>query len=515
LSDEQRLKLETRISVKDCGSTTGGDIGEGGCVTVQVTVDTSSVALSSARIEHLSCADEQITVRYTTICSATVTGDVDWVGWEWEGWEWPADILWNRDEDSGISLEDALAVSVEFSMVGEHDVVLQACTGGGPWNAEAVCVENTSVVEAIPGLGGAYELGVGGHGVPCESDPSPVFDRWILDFDLEWSVRGTGAPTDQGNSQHSYIDGPPDDEWPLGGITVYAPVDSYLVVALEELNHGVVENGLNFMVSCEVTYGFNHVTNVDERIFELLEAEGDGNWSAGPALGGVQVDPVFFAAGDVLFRALPIRKFASQGFDFRLRNTGHENQFANMDRWRENKDYLHSLCPFEYNVEPLLLQLNARLEGGVCPGTSQEVVGTLKGMWHYPGEEICVSLLGCSQRTGGDIVFTDYYYEETDDVVYIGGLYSIADVELRREHLPNTQWTFRMKPGSPTYRLPEDVTDTHCYEAPNYGYPRDTDEAWGDMFVYAEIVDDMTINVAYGEGSCPSELPAGYTTFYR
>ena len=146
--------------------------------------------------------------------------------------------------------------------------------------------------------------------------------------------------------------------------------------------------------------------------------------------------------------------------------------------------------------------------GAICPGVNREVVGTLAGMWHFADPTAPV-LKGHTLRFGGDLTFVEYF----DSLVNVGGLNS-KDVGGRMTQAPTEEFILRLEPGQATYRLPQEVTTSHCYEGHNLveaGHPNNFDY----MFLYAEIVDDMAIHVAFADGTCPASLPAEYVTYVR
>ena len=443
----------------------------------------------SVVIELLACDDDRITARYETTCRAELSGQVDWVGWGFEN----GDVFWDRTENADVALEDVLVQQVTRSGLGEYVLEFAACTGGHKWASDSICVEGTTALQVVSS---AYW-----GDIPCESDPEPVFDRWILDSGLTDEIWATGTATHSGTSQHSYVY--PRYDLEPDGVPVYAPVDSFLTYAVSTLTYenGVKDYGLTFVVSCEVSLRFGHVVNPDQRIVDRVAGESDGTWSVTPALWGVteQIAPVFFEAGEVLFHHLPNRPGTNQGFDYGVFNTTRVNQFLNLDRWSQWDTFFHSGCPFDYLAEPARSQVVALIREGTCHGVNREVAGTLAGMWHFDDPT----------RAGGDLVFVEYF----DDLIHVAGLNS-SDVETDGV-VPEGEFILRLAPDQTTYRLPQEVTTSHCYEGSNVLSSADIAGLFDYMFVYAEIVDDLTVNVAFADGTCPTTLPAEYTTYVR
>jgi hypothetical protein len=106
-----------------------------------------------ARIESLTCDDQQLTIGRVTTCRAEVSGDVDWVGWySYANSTTPSTApskSWSRDQ-AEISLKDALVQQLGFGKEGDHEVLLQVCTGADPWAPRSICVEDTAAVWVGP-----------------------------------------------------------------------------------------------------------------------------------------------------------------------------------------------------------------------------------------------------------------------------------------------------------------------------------------------------------------------------
>ena len=96
LTEDWQLIPETLVTVENCEGSN--------CLTVEIAVDTSSVALSPAKIESLTCTDQQITAGRETTCRAAVSGEVDFVAWYFDG---EMRITWQK-LDTETSLEHTL-----------------------------------------------------------------------------------------------------------------------------------------------------------------------------------------------------------------------------------------------------------------------------------------------------------------------------------------------------------------------------------------------------------------------
>ena len=100
----------------------------------------------------------------------------------------------------------------------------------------------------------------GGLQGACESDPSPVFTSHITDLSLIDSLTPAGTVQRGDLKPHGYLHNSGSK------VPVYAPVDSYLISHGYYLQSGDAIYKLDFQVSCEVAYYFDHIQTVAEKI---------------------------------------------------------------------------------------------------------------------------------------------------------------------------------------------------------------------------------------------------------
>ena len=171
-------------------------------------------------------------------------------------------------------------------------------------------------------------------------------------------------------------------------------------------------------------------------------------------------------------------------WDFGAYDTTHTNQFANHERYVLGMmgQSLHTVCPYDYFIEPLKSQMYALLgthdqrvlSGVECTTTQRDVPGAAAGAWfdsqvlEFSDAKVAIAMMP------GDIVA----------VTGIGG-----DVRINK--------------GQPTWLDPELLTATHCYAG---------DGRWFFIEIQA---DGMQMAIADGSGSCPNSLPASATVYYR
>ncbi len=160
LLEQYQLVPEVVVTLQECQ---GSD-----CELVTTTIDTSAIAqtpsatdsgsdgsvpdvpvaaqaMLPAKIESLTCTDQQITAGSETTCRAVVSGEVDFVGWHSDGYMF---LPWDRDQTE-ISLEDTLVYVMGFTQEGDYELMIQVCTGK-PWRSGAMCVEDSVSISVGP-----------------------------------------------------------------------------------------------------------------------------------------------------------------------------------------------------------------------------------------------------------------------------------------------------------------------------------------------------------------------------
>jgi hypothetical protein len=260
------------------------------------------------------------------------------------------------------------------------------------------------------------------------------------------------------------------------------------------------EWGLVFEASCNTQITFAHVREVVQKIADVTVTNPDaGN------VGELVSKPVDFAAGEIIgyYKRGP-GYFA---WDFVVTDSSVTNQFANMARYLDAQSkFLHAICPFDpyspQKRQPYLDLLGTNNDpptaGRRCGTVAHDRVGTIAGVWFH------------APYTGGG---TDVARSASGNPLSVfraeTGVVYVADLDGDTDKVGFD--TFRIEALNPTYRDPETVTSSYCYE--RHATPTDPATGWA----YFNVVSATELQVAYAkQGACPAAFPAtGVRNYYR
>ena len=153
-------------------------------------------------------------------------------------------------------------------------------------------------------------------------------------------------------------------------VPVYVPVDSKLTWITFYVESMQTEEGasvdinqysLTFDVSCEATYGFDHVLRLAGNIAAIapsLPAETTRNAGLRTSLS--------VKAGDLI--GYTIGTAQAHKWDFVFNNSSKRNEFANQERYENTGDLgglVTSDCPYDYYSEDLRSEYYSLLNGGI------------------------------------------------------------------------------------------------------------------------------------------------------
>ena len=283
-------------------------------------------------------------------------------------------------------------------------------------------------------------------------------------------------------------------------IPVYAPVEmtirsgSHYHNPALQINTALPDYALWFDAGCGVEVNLAHLKEVVEPIaVQLGEVKNDSRSS--------QLRPIHFQAGDLIGYFI-YNEGDVAGFDFIVRDKKVINQFINQERYSGNRagNLINGVCPYDY-YEPEKKQEYYNLLGSAigtvftvkdCGKSSRDVTGTISGMWFLDKEP------------------QESIYETYKDGEY-GSTLSIVGDEVRIT-IGNlgTVPTQVVYANNSTYKLPETVTDEHCY-AFTGSTPTET-SGW----VYFKLVSDTEAKVSYSAtGKCPDRFPNTSKTYYK
>ena len=114
----------------------------------------------------------------------------------------------------------------------------------------------------------AQQQGPRGPTAACESNPSPTFTTPFTDMSMIQAILPPAVISGERFKNRSYISIAQDVDGAFFEVPIYAPVDSTLVSITYFAQPGIDANDrqilmelyvLDFQVSCEVHYGFDHV----------------------------------------------------------------------------------------------------------------------------------------------------------------------------------------------------------------------------------------------------------------
>jgi len=250
------------------------------------------------------------------------------------------------------------------------------------------------------------------------------------------------------NIKSSVIDGGEELE-------IYAPVSMTLnAYAYYQFGSDNPEWALVFTVNSEITIRMTHITEVVSKII-------DGTTTI-PQNSSAEYPPsktVTFAAGEQIGATTGTSQ--AHNWNIYVYDTRNENQYAQQERYLA--DYLgerlrNGVCPFDYYDSEMMSEYYALLgasapgQSSTCGTVSRDVAGTLAGQWHFnpdPG-------MGVLPPALDGVYASPLAIYTTSD-----GKVNIYTIDLKRQEISSDH---------PTYKDPEAITTTHCYELTDIFY---------------------------------------------
>ncbi len=314
-----------------------------------------------------------------------------------------------------------------------------------------------------------------------------VFTEYLIDPKYVQKVGQIGVVHGSGKYivERSYIsikDGFWEQKIPL-----YAPTDMKLSMGSRyNMNDGkyMDDYALDFDVGCNVKITLGHVKEVVPSIGEQLPVANKDSRSS-------MLKPIEFKAGELIGYYFQQRgEGAVAGFDFITRDYSFENTFINQERYkdRSSRNLLHGVCPYDfYTGEKKEAYYNlfgsaagVLFKNKECGNASRDVAGTISGMWFLDKE--------ISGYPFEDEGYKDGDYGSTLPISGDEGQVTIGNL--------GSSKTLVVYAENPTYKLPWDVTDEHCYQFQN-------------GFAYFKVIDSISMDVYYSaSGTCPAVMPS-------
>ncbi|MEE8337621.1 MAG: hypothetical protein V3R95_06140 [Dehalococcoidia bacterium] len=275
-------------------------------------------------------------------------------------------------------------------------------------------------------------------------------------------------------------------------VPIYAPSDAVAVgvthyIALMTLWDGstieLSQFDVRFELSCTVSYWFDHVSRLVEPFASLAPAEGVRDTRDAMVSFRVAVK-----AGDLIGYSTGTEP--AHVWDFVLVDSSQTVQFANQQRYEGTGDLqhlLHTACPLDY-FSPELRAGYAALYGawqgrqaGFACDAAVDVPGTIAGGWF-------------SSPFDG----SDPFAPADWGLVVKAAADGFIDVN-------GPGRSVRTGLSAASFADPKTVTGEHCYE--HYSSPA--------QYAYLRVLPGDQIAVAFGDGACPSAMPASYAVYYR
>jgi hypothetical protein len=314
---------------------------------------------------------------------------------------------------------------------------------------------------------------------PCTNNPDPVFTANLSDPNYINFIQPMGLGQ-VGPRFRTFL-------WintatAPAEIPIYAPVDSSLVDGVYVSKNGLVDYDLHFVVSCQVWYLINHISDPIAAIRQDLPATPQ---VGSTAVNGPTVTKILhFKAGDLLGYTTGTTN--AHNFDFGVFNSSQDNGFANQARYKiaDSQDkYLTAVCPYDYFTPDQKAVWYSKfgetgpVANATCGQINQDVLGTISGMW-----------------------FVGPTSAGAEPVNLMVGVYTDGSVQISGQDISPIPIIY---PSDPTYLDPATVTTDHCY-------------ASSGEYYFLRVVSATEIQLASGAGSCPAVFPSvNATNYYR
>lgn len=284
-----------------------------------------------------------------------------------------------------------------------------------------------------------------------------------------------------------------------GPIEVYAPADMQLV----SYSHTLMEPeptadwSFYFKINDDLELVIHHIKNANQKIVNVVGNTPKKNDSRTTDIRWP--NEIKFKAGEVI--GTTTGTSLAKNWNIYLYDKKVKNQFVNQKRYESNQigqRLINATCIFDYYQDEKLKQSFYALLGTTKPGetkncgtSSKDKKGALSGLWHL-------------KRNGIDFGSYDEDYADPFSV-YMRADKSVIIYEMNKK-------TFVIYPNNPTYKNPEEITDSHCYLLTDNWNPNEY-----KGYAYFKIDSDTQLSVFYSpSGTCPasfSQIQA--KTYYR
>lgn len=328
----------------------------------------------------------------------------------------------------------------------------------------------------------------------CTSDLAPLFTHHYTDLDQIEFINPTIVTSGNWLKNRQYHKVVTDSDNNAPEVPVYAPADAVATGVTHYLGQMVSWSGesfevpqydIRFRVSCEVTFGFDHLSRLEEPFASLAPTEAVRDTRNAEAPLSIEVE-----AGQLIGWTTGTEP--AHVWDFIASNTAVTNTFANQARYEGSGDLsrlLHAVCPYDY-----------------FPADMADAYTSKFGWWQGSGADAGFGV-ECSVPTDapGALAggwFLAPYDGSTGGPVGWGLVATIAADGYLDLNGPGA--SLRVSPRDPSFLDPAAMTGEHCYV-----------HYQGGRWAYVALISGDILAAAFGDGACPSALPADHQLFYR
>ena len=385
----------------------------------------------------------------------------------------------------------------EFQLVEAHQfvpqvvVTLEECQGSSCQTIE-VLIDTSSIVTVTPASTPAPAAQNDDHPglVGCIENDSPTFTQHVTDLEFVSGIYPNIVTSGNWLKPNTYV-------WINQDAPIYAPADATSVGLLRWIQYYLDESGsiqerlqftIELQISCEIRVNFQHLEELAEPFASLAPTEAAIN---NTSLGYFAYIPMEVKAGTLVgYARYRFLSGAADGFDFVMYNSKKFNQFANQERYLIQGDLgnlLHSDCPFDYYSPPMREEWTAKFgHKGIRPAgydcdMGPDEKGAIAGGW-----------------------FQSPHDPATDGKTLIDWGLAIRIKSDGYLNIGHPNGTLKVDSTDPTFQDPKTVFDATCFY-----------DSSSNQFGYLEPIGDMEMKAAFGNGTCPSEMPSTSQTFYR
>lgn len=274
-------------------------------------------------------------------------------------------------------------------------------------------------------------------------------------------------------------------------VAIYAPTDMKLQsYAYTEYGGEPATWTLRFTINNYLNIRFDHVNKASKAVVKVTTNKPTKNDSTDK----MPKEELYLKAGDLIGYTTGTSR--GHNWNIYLYDTRNENTFVNMERYKNDKGrsvYLNSVCPFSYYPSQMqkkyikLMGATAPGQSNDCGNASNDIKGTISGMWHL-GKE------------GTSISYQNIY--STPISIYRSSANEIILAEFDRKR-------FTITAVNPTFKIPKVINTKHCYKL------KDDNDREYSGYAYFKLISENEMEVVYERtGTCPSVFPSSKAIAY-